>query len=362
MKIGIPFCTLIATTLTLAAQGQPTAELTQIASFPTQQVTGVGVSPKSGRIFVNFPYWADPHALAVAEIGESGKPVPFPDESWNAKQGDPARRFVCVQSVVVDDQDQLWVLDPASPKMEGVVPGGAKLVKIDLATNKVVQVIPFDSQIASTKSYLNDVRIDNAAGKAYLTESGEGSLVIVDLKNGTARRVLKGDPSTLAEKTDMVVDGIRPIDSKTGTIPTFHADGIALDGKNQLLYFHPLTGHNLYRLRLADLNNEALSSDELAKKVEFVAWTPKPDGMLEAADGRIYLAAIEENAVSIFDPAANTTAIVVKDDRLQWPDTLAMGPNGALYVTTSQIHRMPKNNGGESKQKGPFGLYRIDFK
>ena len=51
----------------------------------------------------------------------------------------PTQRWICVQSVVVDDQDALWVLDPASPKTEAVVKGGPKLVKIDLVTNKVTQ-------------------------------------------------------------------------------------------------------------------------------------------------------------------------------------------------------------------------------
>ena len=112
------------------------AELQEIASFADQQVTGVGVSTKSGRIFVNFPDWSDQHSTSVAEI-VNGQPKPFPNEEWN-KLGPPAAHFVCVQSVVVDDQDNLWVLDPASPKMQGIVRGGPKLVKIDLQTNQVV--------------------------------------------------------------------------------------------------------------------------------------------------------------------------------------------------------------------------------
>jgi hypothetical protein len=50
--------------------------------------------------------------------------------------------FICVQSVLVDDQDNLWVLDPVAPKMQEIVKGGPKLVKIDLATNQVVQTNP----------------------------------------------------------------------------------------------------------------------------------------------------------------------------------------------------------------------------
>jgi hypothetical protein len=33
----------------------------EVASFPDKQITGVGVSTQSGRIFVNFPYWSDNH-------------------------------------------------------------------------------------------------------------------------------------------------------------------------------------------------------------------------------------------------------------------------------------------------------------
>src|SRR5437868_208283 len=86
--------------------------LEEVASFPKQQVTGVTVSAQ-GRVFVNFPFWSDDHTTSVAEVVD-GKPKPFPDDAWNAKDGPAGGRWVCVQSVVVDDQDSLWVLDPAA--------------------------------------------------------------------------------------------------------------------------------------------------------------------------------------------------------------------------------------------------------
>src|SRR5688500_7164229 len=91
--------------------------LQEVASFPNQQVTGVAVS-KSGRVFVNFPNWSDDHTISVAEI-VGGKPKPFPNEQLN-QPGPVTSHFVCVQSVYVDDTDNLWILDPASPKMQGV--------------------------------------------------------------------------------------------------------------------------------------------------------------------------------------------------------------------------------------------------
>src|SRR3954470_9418165 len=174
------------------------AELVEVASFDNQQVTGVGVSKKSGRVFVNFPYWSDDHLLSVAEIVD-GKPKAFPNEEWN-KPGPAGSHFVCVQSVVVDDQDNLWILDPAAPKMKEIVKDGPKLVKVDLKTNQVVQTIPFGEDIAPTKSYLNDVRIDTAANVAFITESGKGAIIVVDLKSGKARRLLDGHKSPARER------------------------------------------------------------------------------------------------------------------------------------------------------------------
>ena len=81
-------------------------ELQEVASFPDKQLTGVGVSTRSGRIFVNFPYWSDNHSISVAEI-VNGQPKAFPNDEWN-KAGPAGSHFICTQSVVVDDQDNLW--------------------------------------------------------------------------------------------------------------------------------------------------------------------------------------------------------------------------------------------------------------
>jgi len=334
------------------------AALEEVAAFPTQQVTGITVSAK-GRIFVNFPFWSDDHTTSVAEIVE-GKPKPFPNDAWQRKEGDPGKRWVCVQSVVVDDQDALWVLDPASPKTEAVVPGGPKLVKIDLATNQVMQTILFDATIAPEKSYLNDVRFDTKTGHAFITESGTGAIIVVNLKSGRARRVLADHPSTKAEpNAKIVVDGMKVIDPKTQETPAFQVDGIALDHQRGWLYYHALAGATIYRIKTAALIDESLTPEQLAAKVERLGPTPKPDGMLEGRDGTVYLAAFEEDAIARFDPTTKKTTTVIADPRLQWPDTMAWGPDGKLYVTTSQIHRMPKYHGGQSKQQGPFAVYRL---
>ena len=159
----------------LACQ-QPTEQsknqylLTEVASSEDQW-TGVTVSNEE-RIFVNYPRWSENITMSVGEIINGNTVKPFPNEEWNTWKPDSSKEdhFICVQSVVVDDRNRLWVLDPANPQFQGVVKGGAKLVAFDLETEEVLKKFVFDSTIVHPNSYLNDVRIDTAKSMAYITD------------------------------------------------------------------------------------------------------------------------------------------------------------------------------------------------
>src|SRR5262245_11678829 len=160
-----------------APQAKPGSFRLEEAAHFDHQATGVAVSA-DGRIFVNFPRWTEDSPVSVAEVGRDGKLTPYPDEQWNAWRNaaagnrKAAEHFVCVQSVVADNRGNLWVLDPASPGLDKVISGGPKLVRIELATNKVAQVIRFGEDVALQGSYLNDVRIHPEGRTAFITDSG----------------------------------------------------------------------------------------------------------------------------------------------------------------------------------------------
>lgn len=333
-----------------AADARPT--LTKVASF-NHQVTGVTVS-KDGRIFVNFPRWTEDAPVSVAEVGKDGSLKAYPDEKWNSFRNtkigkmDPAEYFVCVQSVVADGGN-LWVLDPAAPGNERILMKGPKLVKIDLASNKVAQVIAFDENAAPQGSYLNDLRFSPDGNTAYITDSGKAALVVVDVKAGTARRVLEEHPSTQAEKDVVVHADGKELRRPDGRTPMFNADGIALSADGGTLYWQALTGKTLYRIATAALADSSLDAAALEKKVEKAGMNGVADGLWMDKNDRLYITSPEDDSVKARN-IDGAPQMLVQDKRLRWPDTFSQGPDGALYVTASHIQDSPWFKPGAPKE------------
>ncbi len=339
----------------------PTATLQKVASFD-HQVTGVAVS-EDGRIFVNFPRWFEDSPISVAEITKDGKLHPYPDGEWNSYRNavpkSPGDHFVCVQAETADGHGHLWVLDPAAPATEFIVPGGPKLVEIDLKANKVIRTYNFGGDVAPQGSYLNDVRFSPDGKHAYMTDSGaQGALVVLDTETGQGRRVLDGDGPARVDKSVKVVIGGKEIRTADGRGVEFAADSISIDPKGEYLYFQPLTAKALYRIPTAALDDASLTPDQVSAKVETVSPSEPNDGLWQDKTGRLYFTAVQKNAIETQEPGAKTRRLLVKDPRLVWPDTFAEGPDAALYVTNSAIQNSPRYNPHGWTER-TFNLWKI---
>ena len=334
--------TALALLLAAPAAAQPAGSLTEVATFPTQQITGVSVS-RAGRVFVNLPRWTVDVPVSVGEV-KDGRITPFPDAAWNgyrntSRTNQPGSQFVCVQSVVVDHGDNLWVLDPASPGQEGPVKGGPKLVRIDLKTNKVTRILAFDEKSAPPGSYLNDVRFSPDDAFAYMTDSGvKGALVVADLRSGRSWRVLDGDPSTQVDRSVTVTADGAPLRRPDGRQPQFAADGIALSPDGGTLYWQALTGETLYSVSTAALRDP---SGAAAVRATAVAKTHVTDGLWMDREGRLYLTNPGASSIEVAERPGAPLRTLAQDARLRWPDTFSQGPDGAIYVTASHIQDSP---------------------
>ena len=347
-----------------AAPAAPPASgdaLTQVATFE-QQVTGVAVSPQ-GRIFVNFPRWEQDVEISVAEVMKDGSLKPYPNTEWNAwrnlKPLSNGDHFVCVQSVTVDPQGFLWILDPAAPGNEFNLDGGPKLVKVDLGSDKVVQVVRFGRDTIPQGSYLNDVRVSPDGRWAYITDSGvRGALLVVDLRTGKPRRVLDGHPSTQVEPGVIVRTDGKELRRPDNREVKFSADGIALDRQGRFLYWQALTGKTLYRLPTSILTNPTVAPARLAAAVTKVGTTNVADGLWMDAKGNIWVTSPEDDSLKLRAPDG-TMQTVVQDKRLRWPDSLAEGPDGSIYVTSSHIQDMAQWHEKGSTRTEPYVLWKV---
>ena len=333
------------------------AKLEHVATFTApRQVTGVAVAP-DGRVFVNFPRWEEDVGISVAEVGRNGALTRYPDAAWNsfraASPADAGQRFVCVQSVTCDPQGNLWVLDPAAPGLTFEVTGGPKLVRIDLHTNKIARVYTFDQTVAPQGAYLNDIRFTPDGQRVVITNSGQpGCLIVLDVPSGQARRVLDGHPSTQFQKDVVVTVGGRPLRRPDGETAQFSADGIAIDGKGEYVYWQATTGKTMFRAPLEKLFGTQAAAQQ-NEAVETFAQTFIADGYWMSRNGTLFLTSCSDNSVKRMMPD-KTFAVLVKDPRLLWPDSMAEGPDGAIYVTASHIPEMKSWQGAGVKQSQLF--------
>ena len=143
-------------------------------------------SPASSRASVPRPSALSPAAGPAVGIARSSgtsklKLVDYPTKYWNSWTPGASieGRFVNVQSVFVDHLERLWILDVGAAYLGNITSGAPRLHRVDLATNTIVQTCAFNESYAPANSYLNDVRVGTDGKTAYLTNSNNGGLLVV---------------------------------------------------------------------------------------------------------------------------------------------------------------------------------------
>ena len=418
-------CTLPLTAQQPAATDRTIGTLEPVATFSGPMPTGVTVS-HSNRIFLNFPRWGDDVPFTVAEL-INGKAVAYPNaqiNDWpgrslpnpNAFMDENANQthLVNVQSVVVDPDDRLWALDTGAPNLKNIVPGGPKLVCIDLKTNQVIRTILLPPESAGTNSYMNDIRFDlrvgnrgpqdpatmvgshpapnpNAPpkdpsfptaertpghstststteifGTAYITDSssqGPNGIVVVDLATGKSWRRLNQHASTLGEPGFLMFAEGRPmyqtLPGKPAEPNLFAADGIAISADGKELFYCPISGTKLYGVSTEMLRDRSRSDADVASTVRIATGKMPSDGLESDASGNIYLSDPVTNSIHRWNSRTGMIETIAHDPKLLWPDTMSVSDDGYLYVTANQLNRQPTMHNGKDERQKPYQLFRI---
>jgi sugar lactone lactonase YvrE len=198
---------------------------------------------------------------------------------------------------------------------------------------------------------------------AYITDSsgdGPNAIIVVDLASGRSWRKLDRHPATRAEPNFVPsVEGQPLMNREPGKPPsplTIGADGIAISEKD--LFFCPLASRRLFRVPLDALSEPKEGAAESQATVADLGEKGASDGLESDASGALY-ATDYEHAAILRRPAGGGWETLVKDPRLDWPDTLSVSTDGFLYVMTNQLHRQPRYHEGKDLRVKPYKLFRI---
>jgi sugar lactone lactonase YvrE len=353
--------------------GDPAAE----KAYQDQQVwkkvlmQGVKVDSK-GNLYVSTARWGGKEVPAtlskLVNKGKEWKLQPFPSKAMNDIAN--PRGLKAVLGFEIDRNDVMWILDQGHVAGAPSGPGDEKLIGWDLKTGKEVVRYEFSDADSDKKcSFLNDVAVDNDSGFVYISDSGifcsplKGGILVYDIKANKAKRVLSAPEWVNDENFTFKIHGrdvLKAKDGKPNPMKT-GADGISLSGDKQTLYWTNLTGNRLLALPTALIRDFSRTEDEVKRAVQVVATLPSnTDGITADRASNLYLTALTLNGIMKRDAQTGQVSTLVASDEISWPDTLAWGPGGALYLVSNHLHLWVDGDMDFDQPKVPnFRIYRL---
>jgi hypothetical protein len=228
----------------------------QIVATLPEAPGNIAVS-QEGRIFCTYHAEGRPD-IKVWEL-VNGQPVAFPNEQWQSSKNGKVY-LDAIFNLRIDAKNRLWALDHGQNGFKQ-----PRLLCFDINTKQLVTQIDVPKNICGIGSYIQDMQIDTACQKIYIADlsafAETPALVVVDVATKTCRRVLEKDVSVMPEGEFSIVNKGREM-KPAGPLYFFHPaiDPIALDRKNEWLYYGPMSGSKMYRIKVTDINNTSLTN------------------------------------------------------------------------------------------------------
>lgn len=303
---------------------------------------GMTMSP-AGDFLISVSYEEKPQNRVVA-ITKSGESTPFPNAPVSQAAPDEPLTLDAVRGMALDKGGVVWMLD--SGRRSELPP---KIIAWDAEHGRLQRVLNLSQPALLSGSNLNDIAVDVEHQFLVVADSASGldaALVVIDLATGLGRRVLQGHPSVVpVAGLDLLIDGkkiqARRLDG-TPADPDGGVHPLALDRRNEWLYFGPMRSLKLYRVRTEHLRDAALPSAKLAGLVEEYSAKPLCAGISLDSKGNIYVSDLPGKAVGVIAAGTRQYQVLVEDPRFLWPDGLCFGPDGKLYFFTNPRRALPR--------------------
>lgn len=320
-----------------------------------------GVKPWGDRLYLTLPrmkagvpatlVWipADPAPNATSPELE-----PFP--SWEANTIGDCKSFQSVQSIEIDTNGTMWIIDNGRTSTINPINSTAQtcpptltLIDLNNTKNSIVRYT-FPESVASNKSYLNDLVIDDTdAGYAYITDNSgsDPGIIVFNRKDSRSWKIREGNSMRASQNAKTF--------TLNGTTMGLYinVDGIAMGPRYQRpeglvdrnVYFCPLASYKLYSMAASFMRNESMATlaPMLVSRyiLDLGAKPSQTDGMIMDEEGFLFYGLLGNYSIAQWDSKKSFEAyqhIIAKDPNfIQWADRFAFDLEGNLFVVVNRL-------------------------
>lgn len=352
---------LLAVSITLPASAQSLPQQPVEVYAKVDQAAGnIAFTEQGGMVYSHHPFFK-PQFRVVSYDPDTRSVSPFPNLSWNTPRASDDHYLSNVLGIRGDSNGVVWMLDMG--QRDPVTP---KIVGWNTRTNRLERIYYLPLGAVKATSQPNDLVVDLVHHVFIIADEGIGNggdgstaaLIIIDMETGLARRILEGTRTTLPENIPTVINGkTLAVNGKNLLVG---ADGITADSKFEWLYYAPLNGTKLYRVRISDLINESLPAGKLDKLIETYSSKPNNGGLSIDTTGNIYLTALESNSVSVVLAKDRSVHQLAGGKDMSWPDGVSYNEkDGYMYVSAAQVNLGAVFNEGVDRSTRPFYIFRF---
>ncbi|SFQ55072.1 L-dopachrome tautomerase-related protein [Flavobacterium akiainvivens] len=348
------------TKATVSAKWNGKVTTPEVYATVENAVGNIAYTSQGDLVYSNHPFF-NPDIRVVKYDAKAKTSSPFPNLEWNTPRDTDDHYLSNVLGIRNDANGIIWMLDMG--QRNAITP---KIVGWNTRTDKLERIYYLPQTAVATTSQPNDMVVDTKHGVFIIADEGIGNggdgnkaaLIVVDMKTGATRRLLEGTRTTLPENTPTVING-KPL-AINGKNLLVGADGITADAGFEWLYYAPLNGSKIYRVKIDDILNETFLQAELDKRVETYSAKPNNGGLSIDAEGNIYLTALETNSIDVVLAKDRSVHRFVIDNNMLWPDGVSYNAaDGYMYVSAAQVHLGEVFNNGQNKATAPFYIFRF---
>jgi hypothetical protein len=329
----------------------PSHQMGQLEVVAELPIRPGNVAPAAeGRLFATVHPLGAPAAAQLIEITGRSSYRPWPSAALQrGTQAPSEERIDSPLGLQADHRGHLWVIDM------GLQLGKTRLWSFDIRSGQVLKRLELPADIAPKGSFVQDLAVDADGGWAYLADIAHPGLIAVNLSTGEARR-FSGHASLQPDPQARMTIGGKDIQFQ-GAPAQVGVNPITLSADRKTVFFGAMNGQHWYEVPAA-LLQPGVSDAQTAAAIRIIGDKPVSDGAATTRDGRHFFTNLNESGIDQLDARGHLKPLV-RDARLDWPDSVHHFDGGWLYVSVNQLYKTPAFTGGADEGKPPYRVMRV---